>query len=168
MSILMIVGVIGFLGSLFVMYQTDYGIPGIQKFDADFRLLDMRFRYNQSTVYNTFDSIGTGGIKAYQHYLIVDYTFIAFFLIVMVACSIKAAPTVLMRNALIVLASLRAILDIIENSILIYLLKVYPTQEVQMAKICSWVTTLKFIALYGWLLMVGYLLLRSFIGNLMR
>lgn len=61
-------GTIGFFVCLFLMYGTNHGIPGIRKYDERFRLLDMRFRYNSETLYNTFEQIGVDGMKAYKNY----------------------------------------------------------------------------------------------------
>lgn len=45
-----IISIIGFIVCLYIMYKTEHGIPGIKKFDANFRLLDMRFKYDVKTV----------------------------------------------------------------------------------------------------------------------
>lgn len=153
MSIFIVtLGTIGFIICLFVMYRTNHGIPGIQKYNPQFRLLDMRFRYTGVDLYNTFDSILKEGRKAYKNYLILDFCFIACFLIVMIAITQKVIRNSSLRYLLIGFAILRAILDIIENSILINLLNIYEKQNLVLANVCSWVTTFKFLALYLWML----------------
>ncbi|MGM0421353.1 MAG: hypothetical protein ACQEQG_10195, partial [Bacillota bacterium] len=66
---IIIFGIIGFLVSLFIMYRTDHGIPGIRKYDPEFRLLDMRFRYDGEIVYDTFERIGEKGRELYRNFL---------------------------------------------------------------------------------------------------
>jgi hypothetical protein len=134
------------------MYRTDHGIPGIQKYDEDFRLLDMRFRYNSKVVYNTFNSIGIKGMKLYKKYLAVDYFFILCFLIIMVAISNLILPNTVYNNLLIILAFSRALFDVIENTIIIILINQYPDKNIKLATICSWSTTFKFISLYLWII----------------
>lgn len=154
--VIVLLGAIGFIICLFTMYRTNHGIPGIQKYDPEFKLLDMRFRYTAANLYDTFDSILEEGRKAYKNYLMLDFCFIACFLIVMIAITQKVATNSSLRYVLIGTAILRAILDIIENSILISLLNMYTKQSLVLANICSWITTFKFLALYLW--MVGLVL----------
>lgn len=156
---IIIFGIIGFFVCLFVMYRTNHGIPGIQKYDPNFMLLDMRFRYNSNSLYNTFDNIGKDGIKAYKNYLLLDFCFIACFLIVMIAITSKVTTNIVIRNVLIGFAILRAILDVLENTILIILLNMYPDESTFMADFCSWATTLKFISLYLWIVGIAIVLL---------
>lgn len=133
------------------MYRTNHGIPGIQKYDPKFRLLDMRFRYNSEILYNTFEKIGIEGMKAYRNYLLLDFCFIVCFLIVMIAITLKVTPNNVFRHMILGFAISRAIFDIIENTLLIILLNMYPSQSTILADFCSWVTTLKFIVLYLWI-----------------
>ncbi|PKM95617.1 MAG: hypothetical protein CVU84_02100 [Firmicutes bacterium HGW-Firmicutes-1] len=155
-------GIVGFLFCLFVMYRTNHGIPGIQKYDPKFRLLDMRFRYNSNIVYDTFERIGIEGRKAYENYLLLDFCFITCFLIVMIAITLKVTTDMVIRNLLIAFAISRAIYDVLENTILIILLNRYPNQSNLMAKFCSLATTLKFISLYLWIAGIIIILLISY------
>lgn len=159
--VIVIFGVIGFFICLFIMYRTDHGIPGIQKYDSEFRLLDMRFRYTGKDLYNTFERILEEGRKAYKNYLLLDFCFIACFLIVMIAISQKVVTDRYsgLIYILIGLAITRALFDVIENTILIILLNMYSKQNIVVANICSWATTFKFLALYLWLVGIGLNLL---------
>lgn len=162
---IIIFGTLGFFVCLLVMYTTNHGIPGMQKYDPNFRLLDMRFRYNSEILYDTFEHIGIDGIKAYRNYLILDFCFIACFLIVMISITLKVTTNIILRNILVVLTISRALFDVLENSILIILLNRYPNQSTLFADICSWVTTIKFILLYLWIAcIVIVLLLKLFIN----
>lgn len=145
-----VLGTIGFFASLILMEFTNLGAQGIQKYDPGFSLLDMRFRYDANTVYQVFDQIGKQGQKAYRHYLLLDYCFIVCFLIVMLALSFRFTTDPLQRNMLIVLASARALCDILENTLLIGLINNYPQQNMLLATICSWATTIKFVFMFLW------------------
>jgi hypothetical protein len=147
---IIILGTIGFFVSLFVMYRTNHGIPGIQKYDPNFQLLDMRFRYNRDIVYETFEKIGAKGRKAYKDYLVIDFIFIACFLIVMTAISLAVTTNPVFNYALIGLAVSRAVLDILENTMIIILINKYPNKRPGLSDFCSWATTVKFITLYLW------------------
>ena len=147
----MIFGIIGFFISLFIMYRTEHGIPGIKKYDSDFRLLDMRFRYNSKILYNTLERIGTNGMKLYRNFLFLDFFFIACFLIVMIFITQKVTEINIIIFTLSGFAISRSIFDVLENISLITLIKMYPSKNNVIANFCSWATTLKFISLYLWL-----------------
>ncbi|MEO1815174.1 MAG: hypothetical protein ABGU93_06250 [Acetobacterium sp.] len=151
-----VLGTIGFFASLILMEFTNLGARGIKQYDPGFGLLDMRLRYDANTVYQVFGQIGAEGQKAYKHYLLLDYCFIACFLIVMLALSFRITADPVQRNILIFLASARALCDILENTLLIVLINNYPQQNMLLATVCSWSTTIKFIFLFLWL---GMLLL---------
>jgi hypothetical protein len=156
-----VLGTIGFCVSLILMEFTYLGVRGIQQYDPGFGLLDMRFRYDANTVYQVFDRIGGEGQKAYQHYLLLDYCFITCFLIVMLALSLRITADPVQRNILIVLASARALCDILENTLLIVLINNYPQQNMLLATVCSWATTIKFVFMFLWM---GMLILAGIIN----
>lgn len=159
-----ILGTIGFFMCLILMEFTSLGVRGIQRYDPGFGLLDMRLRYDANTVYQVFDQIGEQGQKAYKNYLLLDYCFIACFLIVMLALSFRVTADPVQRNILIVLASARALCDILENTLLMVLINNYPQQNLLLATVCSWATTSKFIFMFLW---VGMLILAG-IMNLIK
>lgn len=162
-TIVTVIGSIGFFACLFIMYATKHGIPGLRRYDVDFKLLDMQFRYNTEKVYSTFERIGAGGRAAYRNYLLLDFCFIACFLIVMFALTNRFAGNAALRNTLFALAALRAALDIAENSILLVLIHRLLEKQLALAELCSWVTTAKFCAMYLWLIgIVGVLVFRLF------
>lgn len=149
-----IAGIAGVIICLVLMYATDHGIPGIQKFDRTFRLLDMRFHYNSEAVQQSFEQIGVGGRTAYRKFLILDFAFIACFLVTMLTITRASVPFPLMRTIIYVVCVLRAIFDILENCLLLSMLTRYPVFSTTAANLCSWFTTLKFIMLYLWLLVL--------------
>ena len=146
-----IISFLGFLACLMVMYTTDHGVPGIKKFDPSFRLLDMRFHYSSEIVKQTFERIGEAGRRAYQKYLVLDFVFIAFFLITMITITNAVPAPSYIRTVLYILCGLRAFFDVFENILLLHMLGQYPVFNDTLATICSWITTLKFIMLYIWL-----------------
>jgi len=154
-------GIAGFIICLAIMYTTDHGIRGLRKHDADFTLLDMRFRYTAADVNDTFTKLGEAGRIAYRNFWILDFVFIACFLIVQIALVHRIDMNATARNALIVLSAIRAAFDSTENGILLHLIGKYPTADRQAATLCSRITTSKFIILYVWILAVSALFLYS-------
>lgn len=146
------IGIAGFIICLIIMYTTNIGINGLRMYDADFSLLDMRFHYAADDVSEVFEKLGEDGIAAYREFWILDFIFIACFLIVMLAAMDKPAISGKGKKLLIILAVARAVFDIIENSILLYLSSTYPTYNDLLASICSWITTFKFVFLIVWVL----------------
>ncbi|MDO9493003.1 hypothetical protein [Acetobacterium sp.] len=156
-----VLGTIGFFGCLILMEFTNLGVRGIQQYDPGFSLLDMRLRYDANTIYQVFDQIGEQGQKSYKHYLLLDYCFIACFLIVMLTLSFRVTADPLQRNILIVMAIARALCDILENTLLIVLINNYPQQNMLLATVCSWATTIKFVFMFLWM---GMLILAGIIN----
>ncbi|NTV78102.1 MAG: hypothetical protein HGA25_02895 [Clostridiales bacterium] len=153
-KIIKIIGIMGFIICLMVMYLTDHGISGIQTYDCSFRLLDMRFHYTSKIVNQTFEQISAGGRIAYQKYLVLDFIFIICFLVVMISISSTVFTSPHVKLFLYTLCGLRALLDVLENILLLRMLRQYPDFDKTLASICSWSTTFKFIMLYIWLLLM--------------
>lgn len=105
-------------------------------------------------VQDTFEKIGVEGRVAYCNFLILDYVFIVCFLIVMLMISKMISNSLVVQNTLYILCILRAMFDCIENAMLIFMLNNYPVFNSTIAKVCSHMTTLKFIMLYSWLLII--------------
>lgn len=153
--IIKVIGVLGFVICLLVMYMTNHGIRGIQMFDRSFRLLDMRFHYSSEMVKQTFEQISEDGRIAYQKYLILDFIFIVCFLITMITISDTALVSPHFRTILYIVCGLRALLDVFENILLLRMLGQYPVFNETLATICSWITTFKFIMFYIWLISIA-------------
>ncbi len=149
-KIICIIGIAGFFVCLLLMYTTDLGENGLRKHDADFEMLDTRFHYTTGDVNEAFEDLGEGGITAYHSFWMLDYVFIACFLVVMIAITNKAAKRGRVRKVLLTFAIARAGFDIIENNLLLHLSNIYPVHNDSLATLCSWVTTSKFAALYLW------------------
>lgn len=145
-----LIGILGFVLCLFIMYATPHGIRGIQKFDSTFRLLDMQFHYNSKIVKQTFERIHEDGRNAYKKYLLLDYIFIMCFFITMIGITDLFFVSPKVRTILFILCGLRALFDILENTLLLYMLHKYPVFKPNLAAFCSWITTFKFVMLYLW------------------
>ncbi|TLG76541.1 hypothetical protein [Culicoidibacter larvae] len=163
MNIIIYIGIAGFLICLFIMYATPHGIPGLRKFEANFRLLDMRFCYSETEINETFSRLGVEGRKAYKNYWLLDYVFIVCFLIVQLVIVRAFNMSGIVSWCLIGLVLLRALFDCIENSILLFLINCYPVRKKWLAKLSSYSTSCKFVSLYIWLAgiagMILYMLL---------
>lgn len=151
MDIIVNLGTIGFFFCLFIMHRIENGANGIRKYDESFKSLDMQFRYDSNIVYHTFEKLGLDGRNAYCNFLILDFCFIICFFIVMFAITQRFVQNDILRKALITLAISRGIFDMLENILLILLMKQYSTQNILLANICSWSTTIKFVALFLWM-----------------
>lgn len=151
-----IIGILGLVICIFIMYFTDHGIRGIQKFSPSFRLLDMRFHYSSETVSQTFNQIGEGGRAAYQKLLVLDFFFILFLLITMITISSAVPLSLQSKSILYIVCGLRALFDILENILLLNMLGQYPVFNQTIAKMCSWITTLKFSMLFIWLIVIAF------------
>lgn len=154
--VIKIISILGFIICLIIMYMTDHGIRGIQAFDNTFRLLDMRFHYNSNTVSQTCEQIGEVGRIAYQKYLILDFIFIVCFFIIMLSLSHTLIRSKHVKSILYIVCGLRALFDIVENILLFHILSQYPIFNATLATICSYITSLKFIMLYIWLLLLSF------------
>lgn len=159
MDILKTIGMVVFILCIIIMYCTNYGIPGIRKYDENFKLLDMRFHYSVEDIKDTLTKIGDEGRKAYFNYLILDFIFIFSFFIVQFVLTDKFVTNVNLKNILYVLVIARAVFDIIENSILLKIIHGYPSYNIELANICTWITTFKFVMMYTWIIgILGFLL----------
>lgn len=155
MKIINVIGITGFLLCLLLMQTTNHGLRGIQKFDPSFRLPDMRFHYSGKSLKPVLERIGEEGRKAYKRFLLLDFIFITCFLITMLAITNAGFVSNPVRILLTITAVMRAVLDVTENTLLLFMLNKYPEFNEKAAVICSWSTTVKFIMLYSWLLLLA-------------
>lgn len=147
-----VVGITGFLICLFIMYMTNLGVRGIRKYDPGFQSPDMQLHYSAASITDTFEKIGANGRAIYRKYLFLDCAFTLFFLIVMVTITGFLFTETLARNLMFAICIFRAIFDILENSLLLIILRNYPVINKPLITICSAFTTIKFVLLYIWIL----------------
>lgn len=146
-------GIIGFFICLVIMYCTPYGIRGIRKYDSAFQMPDMKFHYSVEELTKTFEKIGVDGQAIYQNYLVLDCIFVVCFGICMLTLTHNLF-TGLSRNILFFVCFLRGFFDLLENFLLLFLLKSSYTNNIYLASLCSYLTTFKFIMLYIWIVAI--------------
>jgi len=159
------IGIAGFIICLIIMYATNLGERGLRNYDPDFRLLDMRFQYTAADVGETFEKLGRDGRAAYRNFWILDFVFIACFLIVMFAITDKIATNGWARYILIFFSIARAGFHIIETGMLFSLSIRYPVQNSSLVTLSSWITTSKYISLFIWMLGIAVMLLYNVINR---
>ena len=137
---------------LAIMYLTDLGMRGIRRYDASFKSPDMKFHYSTEQIMETFERIGDTGRMIYGKYLILDCIFTFFLVIVMFTITNSLITTTAVRYFMFVICVLRAAFDLLENSILMKLMKRYPFFRKSMIRWCSWFTSIKFLLLYIWII----------------
>ena len=142
-----------------------HGIQRIREYDSEFRLLDMQVRYDSSTVYETMERLGPAGRRAYRDYLVLDFVFIACLLVVMLTITNVLYPPSIMRTIGLAASIMRAVFDISENIMLLFMIRNWPVSDRFLPAVCSWSTTLKFLMLYAWCLIVLYRLLSAAVRN---
>ncbi len=145
------IGAIGFILCLILMNRMEHRVKAVE---PSFRTLDMRFHYSSEEMETTISDIKEEGRRAYGWFLSIDYGFIACFLIVMLTVSGAVFTLPIIRNVFFAVCVCRAVFDIVENTMLLTLLRAYPSFYQPLGAVCPWVTTLKFIMLYAWLLAV--------------
>ena len=166
MHIIKYIGIAGFFVTLFMMYGTKYGIPGIKQYDREFKPFDMKFYYRKSLLYDTFEKIGVEGRKVYLGYFIIDFFLLSFTLIIMVAITDILMKDPDVHYIVYLAAGLKALFDILENCLCLYLLYIYPAKNNATAFLASAATMLKFIMFYLWLLAVISALLYFYLAGL--
>lgn len=154
MQIIRYIGTAGFFITFFIMYATKYGIPGIKRFNKEFKTVDMKFYYKKSLFYETLEKIGEEGRKIYFGYFIADFFLLSFTLIVMISITDLLMHDPDVHYIVYLTAGLKALFDIFENCFCLYLLHIYPVKNSILAFLASLATALKFIMFYLWLLAV--------------
>lgn len=143
------VGIIGFFVCLAIMYFTPYGVRGLREYDPTFEMPDMKFHYSVEHITQALEKIGTDGRNLYQKYLVLDCVFVLCFGTLMLTITgyfFKGLPC----NILYVVCILRGLFDILENFLLITVLKNFASVNIHLVRLCSYFTTFKFIMLYIW------------------
>lgn len=166
MQIIKYIGFIGFFITLFIMFGTKYGIPGIRQYCQEFKPVDMKFFYGKSLLYKTFENLGEDGRKVYFGYFIIDLFLVSFTLIVMLVITDLLMKDPDLHYIVYLASGLKALFDILENCLCLYLLHIYPVKNNIMVFLASSATMLKFIMFYLWLLAVISALLYFYLAGL--
>ena len=117
----------------------------------EFQMPDMRFHYTGEALAEAFTQAGEAGRPLMRRYWRLDFGFIVSFLgvMVMIAFNLTGGQGWLF-GVMGVLAGLRAVLDGGENGLLLRALRRYPTGGVREGNLAGYVTSAKFLCLYGW------------------
>lgn len=118
------------------------------------KMLDMRFGYNATDVFQLFTSLGVEGRLIYVKYLCYDFIFTVSFAIVQ-NYILKFTMGKAMLNSkwrvLLYIAYFRAFFDVTENIIILILLNSFPSILLFLITVGSNVTRLKFIVYGMWI-----------------
>ncbi|AZV57871.1 hypothetical protein [Clostridium sp. AWRP] len=120
-------------------------------------VLDMRFGYSASDVFQLFTTLGAEGRSIYVKYLLDDFIFTVVFAIVqnyILKFIMGKAVLNSKWHVLLYIAYLRAFFDVIENIIILILLNSFPSMLLSLITAASSVTRLKFIVYGIWILTV--------------
>lgn len=141
-------------------YLMDYAPKSPRKLQAEgreFRMPDIRFHYSTAELYAAFEQAGEDGRPRMRRYWWLDFGFIACFLVVMLAIGVNVAGRyTTLGLVMAALAAARAVLDALENALLLGLVKEYPNRHNGLAGFAGAVTTVKFLCLYGWVGILFY------------
>ncbi|MDD3335843.1 MAG: hypothetical protein PHI98_10070 [Eubacteriales bacterium] len=153
-SIFIAVGAVGMAVCLYGMYgNQNHGFPALHKLDARFSSLDMRKGYSPTEVFACFDGVGAEGQRLLISLWKLDFVFILFFWMVMVAVSHNVVRLTWLRWGLMGVATVRAILDGFENLVLGKVCRAYPEARLeQSAKAASIFTQFKWGMMALWVL----------------
>lgn len=144
-------GILGFFICLCMMYTTDLGVRGIRVYDPAFQSPDTKFHYSAGQLTQTFEEIGDGGWAVFQKYLILDCVFTLCFLIVMFTITTIVFTEGSICYFMLGVCIFRGVSDLLENTMMLLVLRQFPDYHTQLVTICSYVTTIKFILLYIWI-----------------
>jgi len=140
-----------FISALMIMRKIE---PGFLAHSNGAKMLDMRFGYDATNVFELFTTLGVVGRSIYVRYLCDDFIFIASFAIVqnyILEFIMGKAMLNSKWRVLLAIAYLRAFFDVVENIIILILLNSFPTMLSSLVTLVSSVTRLKFILLGMWL-----------------
>lgn len=163
LNIISIIAGFVFIGILVLTSFTNIGVRGIKKYYSDFKLFDMQLHYNYKDIHESLTHLSSPGREAYQRYLYIDYIFIISFLILMILGGNLLTKNTTLKFLLILFAVSRALFDVIENTILLYLINLYPNTKGSLPLFCSYATTLKFVCLFCWIAIVFICYIKRFI-----
>ena len=116
----------------------------------EFRMPDNRFHYTPDALYGLLDQAGDQ-LSRLRRYWLLDFGLIVSFWGVMIAIGLNVAGRgTALFLPMAILATARALLDILENLLLLRLFRRYPRRSDRLAGIAGIATTATFVCLYGW------------------
>jgi hypothetical protein len=143
-----------FILTLIVLEISPVGAMRLASLNSGQGMLDMRFGYTAESVYSMFGLIGEHGRLLYTQLLGLDYLFTVVYMLLQ-----TLLITALMRKAgvherfklLNLIPLLRCLLDLLENTLLYFLLISYPVENGSLVNFCSIVTMVKLSLNYGYM-----------------
>ncbi|HNW86008.1 MAG TPA: hypothetical protein PLP25_09205 [Candidatus Limiplasma sp.] len=145
-----LISALGMGGFYYLMELSPKGLRGMQVEGKPFQMPDMRLHYGAEALYAGFAQAGDNRPRM-RRYWLLDFGFIVCFLGVMLAIGRNIAhANDTLRWWMAVAACARAALDILENLLLLSLLRAYPACRDGWAAFAGWVTTAKYLCLFAW------------------
>ena len=130
----------------------------------EFQMPDMRFHYGADQLYALFEQAGEERPRM-RRYWLLDFGFIVCFWGVMISIDLNVdGPATRLYLIMFVLATLRALLDLTENILLLRVYRSYPARRNGLASAAGYVTSAKFVCLYGWVALLFYKLFFAAFG----
>ena len=116
-----------------------------------FTMPDMRFHYTPAALYAALDAMGAENRPRMKRYWLLDFGFILCLLGVMLSIDLNVdGPATTLYLVMGGIAIARAVLDALENILLLRLYRAYPVKRNRLAAFAGYVTSLKFLCLYAW------------------
>lgn len=143
-----------FILALTILEISPVGAMRLASLSSGQGMLDMRFGYTAESAYSMFGFIGEEGRLLYTQLLGLDYLFTVVYMLLQ-----TLLITALMHKARIserflllnLIPLLRCLLDMLENTLLYFLLIRYPVVYPSVISICSIVTVVKLSLNYGYM-----------------
>ena len=133
--------------------------------NGEFHMPDMRFHYSADGLYAMLESVGAENLPLLRRYWRLDYGFIVCFLGVMLSIDLNIdGPATTLYVLMGIAATLRALLDVLENILLLRLYRAYPDRRNRTARFAGFVTSVKFLCLYAWVILLFYKLFARAFG----
>jgi len=147
--------IIFFALTLYWVEYSPWSSAELAKYNNGYGTFDMK-SYDSKTVYEVLNQTQPEGFTIYRLYLIGDYLFIAAFGALQMMLSLRAYQWT-KKKSLIRLAIgvpvFRGICDLVENSIILFIINTYPENHNGLISIASIATTCKLVMIVVWLVM---------------
>jgi len=140
------------LGAFYYLMALRKGSPQ-RKLGKDFKMPDVRLHYSPEMLYNTYEDAGEDGRGQMRLYWLYDFGLIACLLGVMLAVSANIADgRAWVYPLMLWLTIARTAADVLEDILLLSLLRRFPQRRMSPARLVSGVTAAKHLLLIAWLL----------------
>ena len=149
----------------FLMDMSKKSPRRVQVSGREFRMPDMRFHYTPAALYEAMEQLGQENRPRMKRYWLLDFGFILCFLGVMLSIDLNVdGPATRLYILMGIIAIARAVLDTLENILLLRVYRAYPVRREGLARVAALVTSAKFLCLYGWVGLLFYKLFARAFG----